>query len=36
MWIVGDPSKFQEATGWQPQISLGEGIRRVIASLVGA
>jgi nucleoside-diphosphate-sugar epimerase len=29
-WLVGDPSRFREATGWQPQISLDEGIRRMI------
>lgn len=27
-----DPGRFREATGWQPRISLAEGIRRAIQS----
>jgi nucleoside-diphosphate-sugar epimerase len=34
MWIVGDPRKFHEDTGWQPRVDLVDGIRRVIASLL--
>ncbi|WP_437534643.1 NAD(P)-dependent oxidoreductase [Sorangium sp. So ce726] len=30
MWIVGDPSRFAEATGWRPRVPLDEGVRRMI------
>jgi nucleoside-diphosphate-sugar epimerase len=29
MWIVGDPSRFTEATGWTARVALEEGIRRM-------
>ncbi|UQA60254.1 NAD-dependent epimerase/dehydratase family protein [Polyangium aurulentum] len=29
MWIVGDPARFHEATGWRARVSLEEGIRRM-------
>lgn len=32
-WIVGDPSRFFEATGWRPRTSLREGIARVAAAI---
>jgi nucleoside-diphosphate-sugar epimerase len=28
--LVGDPQRFSMATGWQPQISLREGLQRTI------
>jgi nucleoside-diphosphate-sugar epimerase len=31
-WVVGDNAKFAAATGWQPSISLDEGIHRMITS----
>ncbi len=31
MWIVGDNRRFLETTGWQPRISIAEGIRRMVA-----
>src|SRR5581483_10458525 len=30
MWVVGDNTKFHEATGWQPHMDLRTGIRRMI------
>jgi nucleoside-diphosphate-sugar epimerase len=30
MWVVGDNSRFREATGWQPKVDLTEGLGRVI------
>ena len=32
MWLVGDNRRFTQATLWQPQISLEEGIRRTISA----
>lgn len=32
MWIVGDNRRFKDATQWQPQIYLTDGIRRMIDS----
>ncbi len=32
MWLVGDNSRFRQATSWRPQVSLAEGIRRMIES----
>ena len=32
MWLVGDNSRFMQATSWRPQVSLAEGIRRMIES----
>jgi UDP-glucose 4-epimerase len=29
-FVVGDPSRFNSATGWTPTVSLDEGIRRMI------
>ncbi len=31
MWLVGDNRKFVTATGWQPRVSIDEGIRRMSA-----
>lgn len=33
-WIVGDPARFMGATGWQPRISLREGIASVATAIV--
>jgi nucleoside-diphosphate-sugar epimerase len=30
LWMVGDNTRFSGATGWKPQISLEEGIMRMI------
>jgi UDP-glucose 4-epimerase len=30
MWIAGDGSKFEKTTGWRPNVSLLEGIKRMI------
>jgi nucleoside-diphosphate-sugar epimerase len=32
MWLVGDPERFQEATGWEPRVDLQTGIALSIAS----
>jgi nucleoside-diphosphate-sugar epimerase len=32
MWIVGDPSRFCAATGYEPKVSLDDGIARMIAA----
>ncbi|WP_437280966.1 NAD(P)-dependent oxidoreductase [Sorangium sp. So ce375] len=32
MWIVGDPSRFAEATGWRPRVPLDEGVRRMLGA----
>lgn len=29
-WVVGDPARFQQATGWRASTSLDEGIRRTL------
>jgi nucleoside-diphosphate-sugar epimerase len=29
-WVVGDPKRFFDATGWTPKVELGEGIRRTV------
>jgi nucleoside-diphosphate-sugar epimerase len=29
-WLVGDPTRFFEATGWQPRVELDDGIQRMI------
>lgn len=34
MWLVGDNEKFVGATGWQPRVSLEDGIRQVVRTLV--
>lgn len=31
-WIVGDPARFQGASGWRPQVALADGIRRTVTS----
>lgn len=31
MWIVADPSRFCEASGWRARVTLDEGIARMIA-----
>jgi len=33
MWMVGDPTRFLEVSGFRPRISLDEGIRRTVAAL---
>jgi nucleoside-diphosphate-sugar epimerase len=33
MWIVGDPSRFQAASGWRARVSLDEGITKMIAGV---
>jgi UDP-glucose 4-epimerase len=33
MWVVGSPERFQNATSWQPKMSLAEGIRQMIAAV---
>lgn len=33
MWVVGDPTRFQQATSWRPKMSLTEGIRSMVAAL---
>jgi UDP-glucose 4-epimerase len=35
-WMVGDPTRFQRATGWKPTTSLEAGVARVLDSPVGA
>lgn len=34
-WLVGDHHRFTTATGWQPRISLDDGIRRMIGAARG-
>lgn len=31
LWVVGDGRRFEAATGWRPQVSIEEGIRRTVA-----
>ena len=33
MWVVGDPTRFQQATAWRPKMSLTAGIRSMVAAL---
>lgn len=33
MWLVGDPSAFRQKTGWQPQVTLTEGVSCTLAAL---
>lgn len=33
MWVVGDNRKFCAATRWRPQVSVAEGIEKMIAAL---
>ena len=33
MWVVADPGRFQAASGWRAQVSLDEGIARMIAGV---
>jgi UDP-glucose 4-epimerase len=33
MWVVGDPTRFQQATSWRPKMNLTEGIRNMVAAL---
>jgi UDP-glucose 4-epimerase len=35
MWIVGDPERFSNATGWRPRVGIDEGITRLADSLFG-
>jgi nucleoside-diphosphate-sugar epimerase len=32
MWLVGDNSRFTSTTGWQPKVSLREGLERLIGA----
>lgn len=34
-WVVGDPSRFEAATGWRPALTLEQGTRRMVAALTG-
>lgn len=33
-WLVGDPQRFQAATGWKPQVDLDQGIRRSVDAVL--
>jgi nucleoside-diphosphate-sugar epimerase len=33
MWLVGDPTRFETATGWRSRVALTEGIRQTIEQL---
>lgn len=33
LWLVGDNRRFVEATDWRPEVSLQEGLRRMISSM---
>lgn len=33
MWVVADPGRFEAASGWRAQVSLDEGIARMIAGV---
>ncbi len=33
MWVVGDPTRFQQDTSWRPTMSLTEGIRDMVAAV---
>lgn len=33
MWVVGNNSRFTQATSWRPMINLAEGIRRIVAAI---
>lgn len=33
MWVVGDATRFREATSWRPKLSLGDGIRSMITAV---
>ncbi|MCL4474254.1 MAG: NAD(P)-dependent oxidoreductase [Actinobacteria bacterium] len=33
MWLVGDNTLFRSTTGWRPEISLQDGIERILAAL---
>jgi nucleoside-diphosphate-sugar epimerase len=35
LWMVGDPSRFQRATGWKPSTSLEAGIARTLGVPLG-
>jgi nucleoside-diphosphate-sugar epimerase len=35
-WMVGDPARFQAATGWKASTSLDAGVVRTLASPLGA
>ena len=35
MWMVGNGSRFVDATGWRPAVSLTDGIHRMLAALAG-
>ncbi len=32
MWLVGNNRRFVEATGWQPKVTLPDGIKRMISA----
>lgn len=33
MWVVGDPTRFQQDTSWRPRMTLTEGIRDMVAAV---
>ena len=33
MWVVGDPSRFAQATSWRPKMNLAAGIQRMITAV---
>lgn len=33
MWVVGDNRRFMRATGWQPKISLADGIEQMVTAI---
>jgi nucleoside-diphosphate-sugar epimerase len=33
MWVVGDATRFREATSWRPKLSLRDGIRSMISAV---
>jgi nucleoside-diphosphate-sugar epimerase len=35
MWVVGDGTRFSDATGFRPSIGIDEGLRRVVVHALG-
>ncbi len=33
MWVVGDPTRFQQYTSWHPNLNLTEGVRSMVAAV---
>ena len=33
MWVVGDATRFQQATSWRPKMNLAEGVRTMVDAL---